>query len=67
MRRKRRFERELLYQYLYLNSEIDDLEEQNIGDLESIVNIQFVVFSDRFDKSFYEDFLEVSFVLIVNN
>lgn len=60
MRRKRRLERELLHQYSYPNSEADDTEEQNIGDLESIVNTQFVAFSDRSDKSLYEDSSEVS-------
>lgn len=60
MRRKRRLERELLHQYSYPNSEADDLEEQNIGDLESIVNTQFVAFSDRSDKSLYEDSPEVN-------
>lgn len=67
MRRKRRLERELLHQYSYPNSETDDLEEQNIGDLESIVNTQFVAFSDRSDKSLYEDSPEVSSASIVNN
>ena len=67
MRRKRRLERELLHQYSYPNSEADDLEEQNIGDLESIVNTQFVAFSDRSDKSLYEDSPEVSSASIVNN
>jgi len=60
MRRKRRLERELLHQYSYPNSEADDMEEQNIGDLESIVNTQFVAFSDRSDKSLYEDSPEVN-------
>ena len=60
MRRKRRLERELLHHYSDPDSEADDMEEQNIGDLESIVNTQFVAFSDRSDKSLYEDSPEVS-------
>ncbi|KAL9959419.1 hypothetical protein ACROYT_G032742 [Oculina patagonica] len=60
VRRKRRLERELLHQYSYPNSEADDTEEQNIGDLESIVNTQFVAFSDRSDKNLYEDSPEVT-------
>ncbi|KAL9959415.1 hypothetical protein ACROYT_G032738 [Oculina patagonica] len=60
VRRKRRLERELLHQYSYPNSEADDTEEQNIGDLESIVNTQFVAFSDRSDKNLYENSPEVT-------
>ena len=60
VKRKRRLERELLHQYSYPNSEADDMEEQNIGDIESIVNAQFVAFSDRSDKNLYEDSPEVS-------
>lgn len=55
VRRKRRLERELVHQYSYPNSEADDAEEQNIGDFESIINTQFVAFSDRSDKNLYED------------
>ena len=62
LRRKRRLERELVHQYSYPNSEADDSEEQNIGDLESIVNAQFVAYSDRTDKNLYED-SEVSVVV----
>ncbi|KAJ7377587.1 hypothetical protein OS493_028146 [Desmophyllum pertusum] len=60
VKRKRRLERELLHQYSYPNSEADDIEEQNIGDIESIVNAQFVAFSDRSDKNLYEDSPEVN-------
>ena len=31
------------------------MEEQNIGEIESIVNTQFVSFNDRPDKNLYED------------
>lgn len=55
VRRKKRLERELVHQYSYPNSEADDTEEQNIGDFESIINTQFVAFSDRSDKNLYED------------
>ena len=59
VRRKRRLERELLHQYSYPNSEADDMEEHNIGDIESVINAQFVSFSDRSDKNLYEDSPEV--------
>ena len=59
VRRKRRLERELFHQYSYPNSEADDMEEQNIGEIESVINAQFVSFSDRSDKSLYEDTSEV--------
>ena len=55
MRRKRRLERELFHQYSYPNSEADDMEEQNIGEIESVINAQFVSFNDRSDKNLYED------------
>lgn len=61
VRRKRRLERELFHQYSYPNSEADDMEEQNIGDIESVINAQFVSFSsDRSDKNLYEDSSEVN-------
>ena len=61
MRRKRRLERELFHQYSYPNSEADDMEERNIGDVESVINTQFVcINSDRSDKNLYEDSHEVS-------
>ena len=55
VRRKRRLERELVHQYSYPNSEADDSEEQNIGDVESVINTHFVAFNDRTDKNLYED------------
>ena len=62
VRRKRWLERELFHQYSYPNSEADDMEEQNIGDIESVINAQFVSFSsDRSDKNLYEDSSEVRF------
>ncbi|CAH3195878.1 unnamed protein product [Porites evermanni] len=61
VRRKRRLERELFHQYSYPNSEADDLEERNIGDVESVINAQFVcINSDRSDKNLYEDSHEVN-------
>ena len=59
VRRKRRLERELLHQYSYPNSEADDMEEQNIGEIESVVNAQFVAYSDPADKNIYDDSPEV--------
>ena len=54
VRRKRRLERELFHQYSYPNSEADDMEERNIGDVESVINAQFVcINSDRSDKNLY--------------
>ena len=35
------------------------MEEHNIGDIESVINAQFVSFSDRSDKNLYEDSPEV--------
>ncbi|CAH3151135.1 unnamed protein product [Porites lobata] len=61
VRRKRRLERELFHQYSYPNSEADDMEERNIGDVESVINAQFVcINSDRSDKNLYEDSHEVN-------
>ena len=60
VRRKRRLERELLHQYSYPNSEADDVEdEQNISEIDSIVNTQFVAYSDRNAKAVYDDTAEV--------
>lgn len=61
VRRKWRLERELFHQYSYPNSEADDMEERNIGDVESVINAQFVcINSDRSDKNLYEDSHEVN-------
>jgi len=60
VRRKRRLERELCHQYSYPNSEADDMEEHNIGEIESVVNAQFVSFTDRSDKNLYEDSSEIN-------
>lgn len=61
VRKKRRLERELFHQYSYPNSEADDMEERNIGDVESVINAQFVcINSDRSDKNLYEDSHEVN-------
>ena len=66
VRRKRRLERELCHQYSYPNSEADDMEEHNIGEIESVVNAQFVSFTDRSDKNLYEDSSEVRSLILRN-
>ena len=60
VQRKRRLERELLHQYSYPNSEADeDVDYQSLPEVESVVNNQFVAFTDHSDKTLLEEIPEV--------
>ena len=56
VQKKRRIERELIHQYSYPNSEADeDLDYQNLPEVETVVNSQFVAYTDQSSKMLFDD------------
>ena len=56
VQKKRRLERELIHQYSYPNSEADeDLDYQNLPEVETVVNSQFVAYTDQSSKMLFDD------------
>ena len=56
VQKKKRLERELIHQYSYPNSEADeDLDYQNLPEVETVVNNQFVAYTDQSHKALLDD------------